>query len=405
MKFSYTLTASVAIIALVLTACTGSEGEASDSDDDVTLRVATPFGPESRHTIAVQQFADDVSERTDGSVDFDFYYQDALVSPPEVAEALQAGTVDLSFTMMALSPDIFTIDSWIARAASTGDSSPDAGTLQKAAAILDWAANDEDYIQELEDNGVYPLVPRLLVFDTYGLYCDSPVTSLDDASGQRVRVGGNAWSEEARALDMVPVSLPSTETYTSLQQGVIDCFMGGLDDVDNLGLADLGGHYTATGITGYDSISILVSDQTWEQLSDDQQQAMQEEAGTYLENVYAGHRESVFDFIEEIEASGDVSMHTPDADLTQAIEDYQDEALANLTDIAPEAVSDPQETLDNYTANLDDWMEVTESVGHSREDASWADFYERVEGEPDSVSDWAETVRERVLDDYYSSDQ
>lgn len=405
MRFNRTLTAGITIAALGLTACSDSEGETSESDDDVTLRVATPFGPESRHTIAMQQFADGVTERTNGSLDFDFYYQDALVSPPEAAEALQAGTVDLSFTMMALSPDVFTIDSWIARAASSGDSSPDAGTLQKAAAILDWAAKDEDYIRELEDNGVYPLVPRLLVFDTYGVYCDSPVTSLDDASGQRVRVGGNAWSEEARALGMVPVSLPSTETYTSLQQGVIDCFMGGLDDVDNLGLADLGGHYTAAGITGYDSISVLVSDLTWQQLSDDQRQAMQEEAGTYLENVYDGHRESVFEFIKEIEEAGDVTLHTPDADLSQAVEDYQNETLANLAENAPDAVTDPQQTLDDYAANLDSWMEIAESAGHSSEDASWAEFYGRVDGEPDSVSDWAETVRERVLDDYYAADQ
>lgn len=248
-------------------------------------------------------------------------------------------------------------------------------------------------------------MPRLVAHDIYGVYCNDPVTSLDEASGQRVRVGGSSWAEEVRALDMVPVTMASTETYTSLQQGVIDCFMGSLDDVDNLGLADLGGHFTDIRTTGYDSIAILLADQTWEQLTDDQQQAMQEESATYLENYFDAYRDSALNFVNEIEESGDVTLHEADSDLLEAVDEFQQDRLTNLVDSAPDTVTDAQQAVDDYTSTYDKWLTDVEDAGYSTDDESWLEFYDRAGTEPESVSEWAESVREQVLDDYYGTNQ
>lgn len=403
MKIKQAFVATTAIAALGLSGCSTDAGDSEAND--ITLRATIPFGPESRHTSTMETFAEAVTDRTDGSVEFDFYYGDALVSPDETPEALRSGTVDMAFTMLSLSPDAFTIDNWIAPGLSAGHPSPDAGTLQKAAASLEWSTNNDDYLQEFEDNGVYPLVPRLVAHDIYGVYCNDPVTSLDEASGQRVRVGGSSWAEEVRALDMVPVTMASTETYTSLQQGVIDCFMGSLDDVDNLGLADLGGHFTDIRTTGYDSIAVLLADQTWEQLTDDQQQAMQEESATYLENYFDAYRDSALNFVNEIEESGEVTLHEADSDLLEAVGEFQQDRLANLADSAPDTVTDGQQAVDDYTSTYDKWLTDVEDAGYSTDDESWLDFYDRVGTEPESVSEWAESVREQVLDDYYGADQ
>ena len=53
-----------------------------------------------------------------------------------------------------------------------------------------------------------------------------PLTKLEDFKGLKVRVAGAAYAKAFRSIGAVPVSMPSSEAYTSLQRGLIDAAMG-----------------------------------------------------------------------------------------------------------------------------------------------------------------------------------
>ena len=53
-----------------------------------------------------------------------------------------------------------------------------------------------------------------------------PLTKLEDFKGLKVRVAGAGYSKALQSIGAVPISMPSSEVYTSLQRGVVDAAMG-----------------------------------------------------------------------------------------------------------------------------------------------------------------------------------
>ncbi|MCA1307849.1 TRAP transporter substrate-binding protein DctP [Microbacterium esteraromaticum] len=383
--------------AVTLVSCSGGAASSAGGEEQVTLRTSTLFGPDNWQTQSIQAFADAIEENSDGSVTLEFYYGDALVAPGEYASALGNGTLDIAYTLLSYTPDVFPVGNWISSAAFLHDPSPDAGSLQGAAATLDWAFSDEDYMAQFEAAGIQPLLPRLLAHDSYSLLCTDPATTLDEVAGKRVRVAGAAWSAEAENLGMVPVDLPAAETYTSFQQGVIDCFMGGATDVDSLGLGELGKNFTATGLTGYDSASLLMSEQAWNDLSVEQQQAIWDALPVLLEGWFTGYREAEFAFAANAADQG-VVVSAPDSAMRSRIDSHHDSVLEEMVAGAPADVTDPEAALANFQQITADWAVRLTDLGYSMEDATWSDLAERLGGQPNDLGPWAEAVTAEILD-------
>jgi TRAP-type C4-dicarboxylate transport system substrate-binding protein len=59
------------------------------------------------------------------------------------------------------------------------------------------------------------------VDDSY-LHVKKPVAKLEDLSGRRIRTSGGIVDEALVAWGAVPVNIPSAETYTALQRGIVD---------------------------------------------------------------------------------------------------------------------------------------------------------------------------------------
>lgn len=53
-----------------------------------------------------------------------------------------------------------------------------------------------------------------------------PLKTLEDFKGLKVRVAGAAYAKALQSIGAVPISMPSSEAYTSLQRGLVDAVMG-----------------------------------------------------------------------------------------------------------------------------------------------------------------------------------
>ncbi len=54
-----------------------------------------------------------------------------------------------------------------------------------------------------------------------------PLMKIEDFKGMKIRVAGAVYAKALESIGAVPISMPSSETYTSLQRGVVDAVMGG----------------------------------------------------------------------------------------------------------------------------------------------------------------------------------
>ena len=269
--------------------------------------------------------------------------------------------------------------------------------MQKVGATIDWSLNNEEYLAELDNAGLFPLVPRMPSHSAYGLMCSGEARTLDDLAQKRVRVGGKAWSEEAKNLGMVPVDLPASEAFTSFQQGLIDCFMGGATDVASLGLTQLGGTFNQAQLTGYSANGLMMSGATWKRLPPELQEVLWDNLSVFLEEWYTNYRLKNLEFVKSAAANG-VVITTPDQEMAKRIDAYHRELITSISGSAPASVSDGVSTVSELEDYYEKWGEKVQQLGFSNEDDSWADFGARVSGQPASIAPLITELKSEVLD-------
>lgn len=365
--------------------------------EPVTISVSMLYGPDNWQVLPFQEFTDEVTEATNGKVQFEYYFSGALVPASETASGLKNGLVDMAMLIPSYTPADFAYDSWVSKLGFASDASPVAGTLQATTAMLDWSINNEDYVSEFESQGIKTLLPRLQSTHAYGLLCKDDVSTLQEAEGQRIRVGGEAWAAEAENIGGVPVSMPAADVYSAFQQGVLDCFLGGAEDTHALGLGDIGKHFLSGGFTGWSSYSVVMSESAWASLPLVAQQAVWDALPSYLEAFFESNFKINGDFITSADDKT-ISFTVPDSKMQEAIDTYHDGLAKSLSDSAPSVVADPAAEVDEVLANHKKWLDIiTGELGYSGNEADWAEFVEANGSSEVDLKAWAQYVRDEVL--------
>lgn len=400
-------------LAVVLAACGGDSGDTggggggdtagSGSFADmkpVKLKVATLYGPDNWQTLPLADYTDAVTKASEGKIEFEYFYGAALLAPAEIADGLEDGLADLAYFVPVYTPAKFPVDSWASGLGFVSDPSPIAGSLQGMAATAEWGMNSEEYLQEFEKGGIFPLAPRIQVIHKYSLLCKDPVTNLNQAKGKRVRIGGPAWAAEAENLGATPVSLAGAEIYTGFQRGIIDCFMGGPEDMHGLKLTDIGKNFTNLGLTGFTSYAVAMSEQKWDSLPPAAQQVMWDEIPTYLKSFMASNFEQNCAFLDSAESAG-VTLHEPDAAMKEKVEQHHEEVLASAAETAPEGVADPEALVESFVEGHERWLSTVEELDYASGSSSWQELAadqpcaEAIDVDLDA---WADEVYQEVFE-------
>ncbi|KEJ94224.1 tripartite ATP-independent transporter solute receptor, DctP family [Pseudosulfitobacter pseudonitzschiae] len=187
---------------------------AGSADATTRLRLANSLSEDHPTSTALQQFADEVEEKTDGEVTIRVFLNGVLGSEREVLEQLQNGAVDMTrvsagnlenfdpvFKAFTL-PYIFTSEDQFYR-------------------VMTGPVADQVYAAT-KDSGF----TGLTFFDSgaRSFYTsDKPIETPADLEGQKIRVmNSNSSIRMVEMMGGTPTPMPYAEIYTSLQQGVID---------------------------------------------------------------------------------------------------------------------------------------------------------------------------------------
>jgi len=337
---------------------------------------ATASGP-------LEAFAAELRERTDGRLDLEPYWGGSLLSSKDLPSGLRAGIADIGIFTGTQHPSEYPVTDWLAKTASLAEPDFPTGILQSYAGFAEFAYTSPAVNEQFEALGLKVLVPLHTVLN-YDIICTSPVTTLEEARGKRIRSGGPLWDGEMRAAGMIPVTVSIEETYEGLQRGIIDCAIANPRTAMTYGFWDIAKHYTTIPFSGINSQYIVMNQATWDALSEEDQQLLWETSFTWWsENLLQDGIHKYREMFELGPTEQGVTFYEADPALTAAVTDYQAGVLESLAQTAPPAVDDPQGEIDHYAERMAYWLDVVEGLdlGADETNPDLTAYFERTKTE------------------------
>ena len=254
-------------IAILFAAMIGIQGH---SQEKLRVADALPVG----HYIseyATKFWMQEVTSRTNGSVQFEYYPAEQLGKAKDMLSLAQSGVADIAYVATSYISDKLPLSS-VAELPGSFSTSCEGTLAYWKLAIGDGIIAKRDF----EPNGVRVLFA--LSLPPYQLLtAKRKFDSISSAKGLKIRIpGGAALDAMVGALKAVPVRISSPELHESLSRGTIDGLLFPYGSSITYDLVSLLKYSTIGENFGSAVIVYLISDARWKKLTPDTQRAMTE---------------------------------------------------------------------------------------------------------------------------------
>jgi TRAP-type C4-dicarboxylate transport system substrate-binding protein len=371
--------------------------EAFADVDPIELQAQSTAPKGSTTGAPFEQWAEAVTEWSDGKITFDWAYSNAVAPVMEVDNALNDGRLDVGVPLPIYEPDEFPAMAALLDTLVLSDQSPILGAIHSDVWPIDVALNNESVMSEQEEHGLVQLVP-VFAAGAQTMWCSEPKTSLDDFKGVPISASGTAQTAQVAALGASPTQVSFTEEFTSLQRGVIECSnsnsttgaLGGyISEVPHLTTSPEFGFAPGTG-------SWAVSKLTWDELPLVAQQLMWDKVDVFLasnveDKVFPNHAEAA-----KVIRENDGSVNEFDTDAAEALRAASEEILNQVRQT--DAVSDPDALVDAAIDSSDTWRTKLEDAGFTAEVG-----YEEFDQEYDPAEYDITKYTDLAMEDIYSA--
>ena len=250
---------AAAVLCAGLLAAAGCGGGGGNDDGDViTIRYASVGATGSEIMNQSEWFAEQVEERTDGRVKFEFFLDGTLVGAAETLHAVLDGRADAGYLCDCYNTNEFPVWSLF--------SMPFMGNNAEAFMLtaMELYQSDTLLTREFEEVGLHPNW-----FHTIGAgltYMREPISGVEDLRGLRLRAIGQT-AEAFAAAGAEPVAMDPGEIYESVQRGAVDgvgTFF--LPSAHAFGVHEVAPHLGDPGTGFYASVGFVMNAEVWESL-------------------------------------------------------------------------------------------------------------------------------------------
>lgn len=301
--------------ALALTGCgflTGSDGGGGGSSDadgaqcePRSIRVAMIRTANDPGTIAAQELAERVAERTDGDLDIQIFPDSQLGDMNDAYAGVASGEIDVYYE---------TISTYSALAGAEAFTALTVPFLwdsyEQFKAVLDTEEFAELFDEAAEATGVR-VVEASGDNEPRALTASRPVETPADMEGLKIRIADAPIPQAfAVALGAQPQVIALSDLYFSLRQGVVDAQETGSIAVVNNSIYEVQDYYMPTDYIR-DVRAWYFNDDLWQGLCDDHRTILEEEMEQAGEDVTEATRaeiDSAMEVIEENMTVVDVDM-------------------------------------------------------------------------------------------------
>lgn len=230
-----------------------------------TLSFALSHPPSETHVNAVWEWwAQQIKERTEGSLEIKYYYMQSLVKLKDAAGAVTSGIADIAYISPAHSPDKMPL--WYLENTRTGS-----GDQYVVAEALRRVRAKDEAIKDEEKRNEMKYIVHVSNGPQVFLSKKRPYLTPQDFQGDKVRMPGTI-GKVARMADwnVSPVSLPFPDIYSAMERGTIDAAMTYVSLIGPNSQNEVG-KYVVEPDLGQNSNVVMMNLNVWNSLEKNQQ--------------------------------------------------------------------------------------------------------------------------------------
>ncbi|WP_170434230.1 TRAP transporter substrate-binding protein [Ruegeria arenilitoris] len=211
------------------------------------------------------KFVEMVEEATDGKVTAELKL--GIAPPPAQVDLIMDGAADASIIFHGYQPGRFVTTKLIELPGYEGSA--------EAASVAYWRAYDKYLKAADEHRGV-----KVIALHTHGpaqLHTSSPVTSMDQISGLKVRIPGGVGGDVGTALGATGIQVPAPKVYETLASKAADGVVMPFESRKGFKLTEVAPNvYEMPGGLYRGSFAFIMNEDTFADLPEDIQKALEE---------------------------------------------------------------------------------------------------------------------------------
>ncbi|MEQ9040895.1 MAG: C4-dicarboxylate TRAP transporter substrate-binding protein [Silicimonas sp.] len=329
------------------------------------MNVST-FVPEN-HPLARYSFTEwlpRLKEASGGTIEGKLFSSGSLLAAAANLSGLRDGVVQVAFVAGTYTPADLPEDNTLAQLSfNLSDAYAAAFALTEANFVIhelqaQWARFDVVYM------GGYST-------PTYNMICKEEVTTLDAIKGKRVRAPGAAYSDWIESVGAVPVNVPTSEMYSGLDKGILDCTVVPADEVVSRSLNEVASAVTMVDLGVYASgAKYAISKDFWSGLSNEQRQA-------FIDTIPQGIVDELQFYVGQVQSavtSADelgITVFEPGADLAGSVEAHKKAVRGQAIEVGKSQfnLADPEKIVSEFEAIYAKWVGLLEGVDRSDDTA------------------------------------
>ncbi|QDY70646.1 C4-dicarboxylate TRAP transporter substrate-binding protein [Qingshengfaniella alkalisoli] len=310
------------------------------------------------------EWAEMVQDLSDGDLVPEVYTGTVLLAPRANLQGIRDNVVQVAHHAAVYTPSEMPVANTV-QELGFNYSDP----LTMIFASTDFSMNNEAQLQEWQDTGVVYL--GSYATPPYILFCREPVRTLDEFKGKRIRTAGSSVSQWVEQAGGIPVNVPSSEMYTGLERGTLDCASNAANDLIDRSLWEVAEHTTllSTGMYwtgpqwGYNP-------GFWSDLTTEQRKILMQATAQAMSHMIVEYLGAAESSLEEAKAKGN-NVYEPGDDLKASADDYRANSVDTAYTTAAETygLDNGKEIIDDFIATYEKWEDLLADVDRNDPDA------------------------------------
>ncbi|QJD59879.1 TRAP transporter substrate-binding protein DctP [Pseudomonas sp. gcc21] len=299
----------------------------------LSFSAANPPGPSGINN-ALQWWAEEVNQRTQGTIAIEFFHMGGLVKLKDALEGVGSGVADMAYVIPAYTAARMPLWNLATTSQGPGD---------EWVAVESWrrirdstpAIKEEEQRNNLKYIAHYSLGPVVL------LSRDRPYLSPDSFKGDKVRLPGTyARAAREEGWNVTSVNLTFPDVYTGLQRGTIDGTMTYMGHIPTYRHNEVANHLVEPDV-GQNMNVIVMNRNRWDSLSAEEQNVFDELQQPLLEHLAKGNLEERKVVREQLTSDPDNPVEFYEIDSSQRAQWEQGMSRASREKVAQSAKSVP----------------------------------------------------------------
>ncbi|BBO57219.1 MULTISPECIES: TRAP transporter substrate-binding protein [unclassified Cobetia] len=299
--------------------------------------LATPYGDASFHTKNTKQFAEDVTEATDGELTVTVHSGGSLISHGEIKPSVRRGTVqagEIFLSILSNESPVYELDTLPGVASS----------YEEAFAL--WQASKPDITELFAKEGLMPLYA--VAWPAQGIYTDFDLTDVSQLKGLRIRAPNINTQRFVENVGGKPTETEEADIPTAFSTGRVDAMITSSSTGKSMSAWDYVKHYNDAKLWLPKNI-VFVNKRAFDRLDESTQQAVLDAAKAAETRGWEASKADADESAKVLTENG-FTISEPDAKLAEDLKAAGDKLFQDWKSRAGE---EGQQLLERYRADLD----------------------------------------------------